>query len=94
MEYIHLNMKLVKDGNYDVVVEYGGDYISFNEKFIDKTAPFVSFTDDYPNGTIYQESSSMFIIELIVEDVLDEITKSDITLSINGEELVDTQSII
>ena len=79
-----------RDGNYDVVVEYGGDYISFNEKFIDNTAPVVSFTDDYPNGTIYQESSSV-IIEFIVEDVLDEITKSDVVLSIDGEELVDTR---
>ncbi|MGB1981679.1 MAG: hypothetical protein ACPHQO_04340, partial [Candidatus Kariarchaeum pelagius] len=43
-----------------------------------------------PNGTIYQESSSV-IIEFIVEDVLDEITKSDVVLSIDGEELVDTR---
>ncbi|MBS85618.1 MAG: hypothetical protein CME83_03575 [Candidatus Heimdallarchaeota archaeon] len=78
-----------EDGVYEIVVEYGDDYISFNEEFIDKTAPFVSFSADYPNGTIYPEDSSMFIIELIVKDEVDVITKSDITLSVNGNELTD-----
>ena len=78
-----------EDGLYEIVVEYGDDYISFNEEFIDKTAPFVAFSADYPNGTIYPEDSSMFIIELIVKDEVDVITKSDITLSVNGNELTD-----
>ena len=75
------------DGFYEIVAEYGDDYISYTNIFVDNTPPYLIFSESNPNGTAYEVDTESFILEFEIGDLISEIDKNDVSLSVDGEPL-------
>jgi len=78
------------DGLYNVVVQYGSQYVIFSQVKIDTTGPVFSFIGTDDNGTAYPVSQTYFL-SVNITDAIDTLSKQDISISYNGSLLTNIQ---